>query len=237
MRPVRLVPVLAVAVASLLAAGCGSGSSSTNDKVPTTKGPVIPAKLTVPDEDSRITKGLGDSADVLSAAGCSFGTLPEQDKSMTNYHVSPDQLEWKTNPPSSGRHLPDWMPWGIYDTQVPDGNAVHNLEHGGVIAWIGTKVDDAQRKAIDALPKRGQKWLVSPRKQLDGLYSVAWTQGLDCPPAALAKLSTKQLTSALDAWYDVASSQGSPGEKDIPAVAGGVSDPAPVRDISAKSPF
>jgi hypothetical protein len=234
----RFLPLLTCILvgSALVAAGCGGAKTATT-KVPKTTGPVVPAKLTVPTTNARITKGLGDSADVLTSAGCSFGTLPEQDKAMTNYHVSEDQLAWKTNPPSSGRHLPDWLPWGIYDEQVPDGNAVHNLEHGGVIAWIGTKVDAAQRTAIEDLPKHGQKWLVSPRKHLDGLYSVAWGQGLDCPPAALAKLSTKQLTRALDAWYDTAGSQGSPGEKDVPAVGGGASDPKPVRDISIKSPF
>jgi hypothetical protein len=205
--------------------------------VPKTTGRTTPAKLSVPSSDARITKGLGAQAATLRTAGCTFGTLPEQDKDMTNYHVSSDRLQWITNPPASGRHLPDWAPWGYYDEQVPDGNAVHNLEHGGVVVWLGSAVDSKMTAAIRGVLHSGDKWVVSPRAHLDGLYSVAWMQGLSCSPAALTKLGPAKLAAALDAGYGVAHAQGSAGEKDVAAYAGGMKDPVPVRDISTNPPF
>lgn len=45
------------------------------------------------------------------------------------------EIEYSTNPPTSGHHYPDWADPGLYDEVVPDGYLVHNLEHGYVIIW------------------------------------------------------------------------------------------------------
>lgn len=41
-------------------------------------------------------------------------------------------IDYPTNPPCGGNHYPVWATWGVHDEQVPKGNFVHNLEHGGV---------------------------------------------------------------------------------------------------------
>lgn len=40
-------------------------------------------------------------------------------------------IAYATNPPASGPHYPFWARWGSWPN-VPRGNWVHNLEHGGV---------------------------------------------------------------------------------------------------------
>lgn len=50
-------------------------------------------------------------------------------------HVSDTQpLNYDHYPPNHGNHYDTPRPWGPYDTQVPEGNFVHNLEHGGIVA-------------------------------------------------------------------------------------------------------
>ncbi|MEX2028412.1 MAG: DUF3105 domain-containing protein, partial [Candidatus Curtissbacteria bacterium] len=41
---------------------------------------------------------------------------------------------YTSNPPTSGPHWPAPVKNGIYDTQIPDEQLVHNLEHGHI--WI-----------------------------------------------------------------------------------------------------
>lgn len=52
---------------------------------------------------------------------------------LPGVHVDPSSgpIPWLTNPPSSGNHYALWARWGAWPN-VPRGNWVHNLEHGGV---------------------------------------------------------------------------------------------------------
>jgi hypothetical protein len=43
------------------------------------------------------------------------------------------ELEYGTNPPSSGTHYGSWPAFKIYDAAVPRGFLVHALEHGAVV--------------------------------------------------------------------------------------------------------
>lgn len=62
------------------------------------------------------------------------------------------EIEYSTNPPTSGSHYAQGMPAGFYDEDspevtglpYPEGHLVHNLEHGYVIIWYNCGVlDDA----------------------------------------------------------------------------------------------
>jgi hypothetical protein len=62
------------------------------------------------------------------------------------------EIEYSTNPPTSGSHYSQGMPAGFYDEDSPEvmdipypvGHLVHNLEHGYVIIWYNCGVlDDA----------------------------------------------------------------------------------------------
>ena len=49
-------------------------------------------------------------------------------------HVAiPSQIEWNSNPPSSGDHYPIWAAFQEYSTPVPRGYYVHDLEHGAIV--------------------------------------------------------------------------------------------------------
>jgi hypothetical protein len=230
-----VLPVLLVLGAALLAAACGDSdqygskpTKSTGDK------PTALKDVTAPTADAALTKEMGPDGAALTTAGCAYGTYKQEEAT----HVqSVNDLKYDTFPPTSGTHFPIWATPGIYSSQVPDGFATHDLEHGEVVVWLGTKVSAAQVKAVKALPKKEEKYIVAPRYDLAGLFAAAWAKGLSCPPEALAKLTDDQLTDGLTAWYGSVVSTGSEAEKDIPAYAGAMKEPTPTRDISVAAPF
>lgn len=230
----RSAIVTLLASASFLAAGCGGNDDGGGSRGPRDGAKVEIRDVTKPEADEDLTKELGSDGEALTAAGCTFGSFDEQEPE----HVDEgEDLSGEEFPPASGRHYDQWAPFGVYDETIEDGYAVHNLEHGGVVVWLGTKVDDEVSDAITDLPRQEEKWLVAPRRDIEGLYSTAWAKGLSCPPAALEKLGPEATADAIEAWYETVVSTGSDAEKDVPAYAGGMKEPTPERDISAESPF
>lgn len=99
-------------VATTLLLGCGESTPNTSDAstdVITQPLPWMP---------------LGDGT--CGARARRVPTLP-------GIHVGPADgpIAWLTNPPSSGNHYGAWARWGAW-RDLPRGNWVHNLEHGGV---------------------------------------------------------------------------------------------------------
>lgn len=43
------------------------------------------------------------------------------------------QVDYNSNPPTTGKHYEDWIRAGVYDEEKDDRNLVHSLEHGYVI--------------------------------------------------------------------------------------------------------
>lgn len=51
-------------------------------------------------------------------------------------HVDPGtQVDYSTNPPTSGPHYGDWTDPGFYEETPAAGNLVHSLEHGYVVIY------------------------------------------------------------------------------------------------------
>ncbi len=49
-------------------------------------------------------------------------------------HVGiPTDIQWDSNPPSSGSHYPVWAAFQAYSAPVPRGYYVHDLEHGAIV--------------------------------------------------------------------------------------------------------
>jgi hypothetical protein len=49
-------------------------------------------------------------------------------------HVEiPSDIQWDSNPPSSGPHYPIWAAFQSYSQPVPRGYYVHDLEHGAIV--------------------------------------------------------------------------------------------------------
>lgn len=87
-------------------------------------------------------------------------------------NVGDSHAAYNSNPPTSGSHA-SAVPWGFSSTEIPDENAIHNLEHGGI--WISYK--DLETSSLDVLQniaqKNPQSVLISPRADNDNSIAVA----------------------------------------------------------------
>lgn len=82
-------------------------------------------------------------------------------------------VEYQTNPPTSGGHLGQAEEWGVYNKEIDDKAGVHNLEHGGI--WISYKdISKEEIKVIEDLVKQNsQSTVASPRSDNDDKVVVA----------------------------------------------------------------
>lgn len=79
------------------------------------------------------------------------------------------QIQYNSNPPTSGPHYNNPQPAGIYDNPVPDGNLVHSMEHGAGILWYRP---DLSKDTLEALKQvfdsaNVSKKIMVPRSSLD----------------------------------------------------------------------
>jgi len=82
-------------------------------------------------------------------------------------------VEYQTNPPTSGDHLAQAENWGIYDKEIDDKAGVHSMEHGGI--WISYKdIGAEERQGLEEIGKENsQSTVVSPRSGNDNKIVVA----------------------------------------------------------------
>jgi hypothetical protein len=64
-------------------------------------------------------------------------------------------------PGTSGPHWSTPHAWGVFTTAVPESQAIHNLEHGGIVVWYEPARTDAA--AIDALTQWAQQQVTTSR--------------------------------------------------------------------------
>lgn len=84
-------------------------------------------------------------------------------------------VSYHTNPPSSGDHYADPANFGVYDHEIPDEAAVHNLEHGGI--WISYKPDipEIAKNKLVKIAKSNTKVILTPRSKNDSTIAlVSW---------------------------------------------------------------
>src|SRR5438105_1067841 len=94
-------------------------------------------------------------------------------------------------PPTFGNHYATWRPPGIYDSSVPEGNFVHDLEHGGIVILYNCEqpcpdLVNQLRPLLTSLPRSSQfnevKLVISPNNKIDHRLAVLawdWEQDLD----------------------------------------------------------
>jgi hypothetical protein len=80
-------------------------------------------------------------------------------------------------PPAGGPHFPQWLNAGIYAEPVPDGLAVHSLEHGMV--WITYSPDILSGEQVERLERIARDFsadvLLSPRPEnAMAVAAVSW---------------------------------------------------------------
>lgn len=109
---------------------------------------------------------------------------------QSNGHVP--NPTYDADPPSGGDHLgvPLWLNCGVYDTPVPNGSAVHSLEHGAI--WYAYQ-PDLPAEQVDALvaiaAANPDRVIVAPYPGLPApVVAVAWERRLEVDDATDPRL-------------------------------------------------
>jgi hypothetical protein len=167
--------VVVGAVVLALVVGLGGGDDETEAQAPSSSGAAqLPAQQ---------TSDLGKAA---AAAGCKVSNPAYEGAS----HEQKDfkASDYKTNPPTSGNHYPDWYDDGVYAPgSTPKlGMLVHTLEHGRIDVQYkpGTPAKTVkQLEALLAEQNDGYHMLLFQNTTgMDAaVAATAWTHSLTCP--------------------------------------------------------
>jgi hypothetical protein len=97
---------------------------------------------TLSDDASDATAADGDAADGGGPSDATIVFFPDasclveidEPPLLPGVHVPiGTDIQWDSNPPSSGPHYPIWAAYQAYTSPVPRGYYVHNEEHGAVV--------------------------------------------------------------------------------------------------------
>ncbi len=129
---------------------------------------------------------VSDIKDAAKAAGCTLSNPAYQGATHEQKTFKPS--DFKTNPPTSGNHTPDWYDDGIYAPgDVPNlGKTVHPLEHGRIEIQYkpGTpKATVAKLEALLAENDDGYHMLLfeNATGMKAAVAATAWTHSVTCP--------------------------------------------------------
>ena len=119
------------------------------------------------------------------AAGCTLSNPEYEGAGHEEKDFKPS--DYKTNPPTSGSHFPDWYDDGVYDpgTTANLGMLVHTLEHGRINVQYkkGTPAADvAKLEALLAEQNDGYHMLLyeNTTGMTPAVAATAWTHSLTC---------------------------------------------------------
>ena len=171
-----LLAVGAIAAVTFVLLGTGGGASGDEGK---------PAKAT-PSNVKLPVQRTSDVNDAAKAAGCTLANPPVEGANHAEKDFKPS--DYKTNPPTSGDHTPNWYEDGIYAAgDTPSlGMTVHPLEHGRIEIQYkpGTpKATVAQLEALLAENDDGYHMLLfeNATGMKAQVAATAWTHSLTCP--------------------------------------------------------
>ena len=123
--------------------------------------------------------------EAAKAAGCTL-TNPKFEGSS---HEEKDfkASDFKTNPPTSGNHFPDWYDDGVYAPGTTDnlGMLVHTLEHGRIDVQYKPGTPAADVKQLEALlAEQNDGYHMLLYENTTGMEAqvaaTAWTHSLTC---------------------------------------------------------
>jgi Protein of unknown function (DUF3105) len=112
------------------------------------------------------------------AAGCTVKTFPAEGRS----HVS-GQVEYKTNPPTSGNHFEVPAADGAYRVGPELEPLVHSLEHGRVILWYQPNASPQLQGQLKSLfDEDTYHMILSPngRNMPSQVAASSWTRSITC---------------------------------------------------------
>jgi hypothetical protein len=167
------IAVVVVLLTGAVGGGDGGGEGSASQ-------PSAASNVTIPAQE------IGDVQEAAKAAGCKL-THPEiegaqhEDRTFT-------PRDYKTNPPTSGNHFPQWADDGVYDpgNSAPLGELVHTLEHGRINIQYkpGTPSETiAQLETLTAEMQDGYHLLLyeNTTNMNAAVAATTWGHSLTCP--------------------------------------------------------
>jgi hypothetical protein len=169
-----LVAVAAVVIALVAAAG---GDDEKEAAAPSSD---ASASVKLPEQQT------SDLQAAAKAAGCTLTNAEYEGAGHEEKDFKPS--DYKTNPPTSGSHFPDWYDDGVYEPGTTDnlGMLVHTLEHGRINVQYkkGTPAETVkQLEALLAEQNDGYHMLLYENTtNMDAqVAATAWTHSLTCP--------------------------------------------------------
>jgi hypothetical protein len=164
-----------IAVAVLLITGTLGGGDSTAGA-----GSAPASNVTIPEQ------AIGDMKQAATAAGCKLGNPAIEGAQHEDRAFKAS--DYKTNPPTSGNHFPQWYEDGVYvPGSTPElGMLVHTLEHGRIDVQYkpGTPAKTvSQLEALLFEQSEGYHMLLfeNTTKMDAQVAATAWGHSLTCP--------------------------------------------------------
>jgi len=145
-----------------------------------------------------------------TAAGCGELQVPAA-SAPGGQHLDPGQSYTYPNPPgTSGPHAPTWLQpesTRVYDAPVDETQAVHTMEHGGVIVYYRVPGDGGvNQQVVDALgavvtAQKATYLIPYPNlPQGDALALTAWNERMFCPAGITAAQATALVKGFSDSY-------------------------------------
>jgi hypothetical protein len=167
-----------VAAAVLLAAGVLGGSK--NNSSGDASQPTANSDIKLPSQQ------IGDINAAAKAAGCKLSNPPIEGRTHETKKFT--AADYKTNPPTSGNHYPEWYQDGVYNPgDTPNlGMLVHTLEHGRIDVQYkpGTPTHTvSELEALLAEQSNGYHMLLfqNTTNMRAQIAATAWGHSLTCP--------------------------------------------------------
>jgi hypothetical protein len=173
-----LALVLVAGLTAVALGVIGGGGSDSEGNGGGGKSPSSTAKLPL--------QQISDIKDAAKAAGCKLLNAPFEGQNHTDKDFKAS--DYKTNPPTSGDHAPDWYEDGIYAPgDTPEiGKTVHPLEHGRIVVQYkpGTPaktVDELEALLAENDDGYHMLMLENPSGMEAQVAATAWTHSITCP--------------------------------------------------------
>jgi len=176
---VAVIAVVVLLVSGTIGGGDDGGGENASQDVPSSE-ELAEQNITLPEQQ------IGDLKAAAEAAGCKVTNPPIEGRD----HETKDFTEanYKTNPPTSGTHYPEWYQDGIYAAgDTPNlGKLVHTLEHGRIDVQYKPGTPDHTVKQLEALlaeQEDGYHMLLFQNgTNMDAqVAATAWGHSLTCP--------------------------------------------------------
>ena len=174
-----VVGLAAVAAVILFLSGAVSGDNGGGDGEEGSASQPT-ANVSLPEQQ------IGDVQEAAKAAGCQLRSPEIAGATHETREFAAD--DYKTNPPTSGNHYPEWYDDGVYEPgDVPNlGMLVHTLEHGRINVQYkpGTPAETVEKlEALLAEQSDGYHMLLyeNTTGMNAAVAATTWGQSLTCP--------------------------------------------------------